>query len=305
MPSPSARLFRLAVTGRDGQVVRALLERGEASGVTVMALGRPDLDLAQPETVAAALRAAAPDAIVNAAAYTAVDKAESEPGLALAVNGAGAGAVAQAAAELRVPILQLSTDYVFDGSADRPYREDDPVGPLGAYGRSKLAGEEAVAAVGADYVILRTAWVYSPFGANFVKTMLRVAATRPAVSVVADQHGCPTAAHDIADALLAVARNLVEKPDEPALRGVFHMTGSGEATWAEFAEAIFAISAELAGPKASVTPITTADYPTPARRPKNSRLDGSKLARVHGVTLPAWRTSLQGCVSRLIKDEVR
>ena len=305
MPSPSARPFRLAVTGRAGQVVRALCERGQASGVTVMALGRPDLDLAQPDTVAAALRAATPDAVVNAAAYTAVDKAESEPGLALAVNGAGAAAVAQAAAELRVPILQLSTDYVFDGSAERPYREDDPVGPLGVYGRSKLAGEEAVAAAGADHAILRTAWVYSPFGANFVKTMLRVAATRPALSVVADQHGCPTAAHDIADAVLAVARNLVERPDEPTLRGIFHMTGSGEATWAEFAEAIFAISGDLGGPKAAVTPIRTADYPTPAKRPKNSRLDGSKLARVHGVTLPAWRTSLQACVSRLIKDEVQ
>ena len=305
MPSVEARPLRLVVTGRDGQVVRALSERAAATGVSVIALGRPTLDLAQPHTVTAALRAASPDTIVNAAAYTAVDKAESEPGLALAVNGAGAGAVAQAAAALGVPVIQLSTDYVFDGSADRPYREDDPVGPLGAYGRSKLAGEEAVAAAGPNHAILRTAWVYSPFGANFVKTMLRLAATRPTLSVVADQRGCPTAAHDIAEAVLTVARNLVDRPDATALRGTFHMTGSGEATWAAFAEAIFAISGARGGPRGDVLPIATADYPTPARRPMNSRLDGSKLAQAHGVVLPAWRSSLETCVARLIKDDGR
>ena len=174
--------------------------------------------------------------IVNAAAYTAVDKAEAEEAVATHVNGDGAGHVAEAAARLRVPLLHLSTDYVFDGVLDRPYREDDPTAPAGAYGRSKLAGEKLVAERCEDSVILRTAWVYSPFGANFVRTMLRLNETRDEVGVVADQRGNPTSALDIADALIAIAAR-VKDDSSPALRGVFHMTGSGEATWADFAEA--------------------------------------------------------------------
>lgn len=292
--------MRIAVTGREGQVVQSLLERGPVAGVTVVAVGRPDLDLADPDSVFAALKAAAPDLVVSAAAYTAVDKAESEPALAHAVNGAGAGAVAAAAAAFKVPVVHLSTDYVFDGAKPTPYGEDDPTGPLGVYGASKLAGEAAVAAHAADHVILRTAWVYSPFGANFVKTMLRIGEGRPVMRVVADQVGRPTSALDIADAVIAVGRTLAARPDEPALRGVFHLAAAGEASWADFAEAVFAGAKARGRTVPAVERITTADYPTPARRPANSRLDGSRLAARHGVTLPDWRASLDTVLDRLL-----
>ncbi|WP_075216432.1 dTDP-4-dehydrorhamnose reductase [Mongoliimonas terrestris] len=292
--------MRIAVTGREGQVVQSLLERGPVAGVTVVAVGRPDLDLADPDSVFAALKAAAPDLVVSAAAYTAVDKAESEPVLAHAVNGAGAGAVAAAAAAFKVPVVHLSTDYVFDGAKPTPYGEDDPTGPLSVYGASKLAGEAAVAAHAADHVILRTAWVYSPFGANFVKTMLRIGEGRPVVRVVADQVGRPTSALDIADAVIAVGRTLAARPDEPALRGVFHLAAAGEASWADFAEAVFAGAKARGRTVPAVERITTADYPTPARRPANSRLDGSRLAARHGVTLPDWRASLDTVLDRLL-----
>lgn len=294
--------MRILVTGKEGQVARALAERAQAHGAQVVLLGRPRLDLADPSGIEDILVRTGGDVIVNAAAYTAVDQAESEPELAEAINGIGAGVVAGAAAAMGVPVIQLSTDYVFDGTLDRPYREDDPVKPLGAYGVSKLLGEQAVAEETGNYAILRTAWVYSPFGKNFVKTMLRLAATREEIGVVADQVGSPTSAHTIADAVIAVARNLVERPQETALRGIFHMAGAGYASWAQFAEAIFAISARLGGPSAHVKAIATADYPTPARRPANSRLDCTKLATVHGVVLPSWQEALEACVGRLVQD---
>ncbi|MBV8565517.1 MAG: dTDP-4-dehydrorhamnose reductase [Methylobacteriaceae bacterium] len=294
--------MRIAVTGTRGQVVCSLLERGPAHGVDIVAVGRPALDLAEPASIHPALAAARPDVIVNAAAYTAVDRAESEPELATAINCAGAGAVASAACTLGVPLIQISTDYVFDGSSARSYREDDQTAPLGAYGRSKLAGERAVAERSADHAILRTAWIYSPFGANFVKTMLRLAAGRNEIAVVADQAGAPTSALDIADGVIAVAENLLKHSGEAALRGVFHMTGSGEANWAEFARAVFEASATRGGPGARVRPITTAEYPTPARRPANSRLDCGKLAQCHGVVLPAWRGSVESCVARILAE---
>jgi dTDP-4-dehydrorhamnose reductase len=292
--------MRLLVTGREGQVARALAERAAAQGVTVVPLARPELDLGHPETILPALRRAGGDIVVNAAAYTAVDRAESEPDLAHAVNATGAGAVAAAAAHLRIPVVQISTDYVFDGTCERPYRESDPVGPVGAYGRSKLAGEAAVAAATPDHVILRTAWVYAPFGQNFVRTMLRLAESREEVGVVADQQGTPTSALDIADGVIAVCRNLLARPDDQELRGVFHLTGAGHATWADLAEAVFATSARLGGPAARVRRIRSEEYPTPARRPANSRLDGSRLQRVHGVVLPDWRASVRSCVGRLL-----
>ena len=294
--------MRIVVTGREGQVARALAEVGAQNGITVVLVGRPALDLADPAGVLPALREARPDVVVNAAAYTAVDKAESEPDLAMAVNGAGAGAVAEAARALDVPVIQISTDYVFDGSATRPYREDDPTGPMGVYGATKLAGERAVIAANPRHAILRTAWVYAPFGVNFVRTMLRLAGTRDEVGVVADQRGCPTAALDIAAAIVEVAGRLVASPQDAALTGVFHLAGQGDAVWADVAEAVFAASAARGGPHARVTRITTADYPTPARRPANSRLDGSKLARVYGLTLPPWQVSVEACVRRLLAE---
>lgn len=292
--------MRIAVTGRTGQVVQSLLARAETAGVTVIPVGRPELDLAQPGNVRQALSAARPDCIVNAAAYTAVDKAETEPELAMRINGEGAGAVATAAAILGVPLIHISTDYVFDGMAPQPWREDDPTAPLSAYGRSKLAGEEAVRASGADWAILRTAWVYSPYGANFVKTMLRLAETRDEVGVVSDQLGSPTSAPDLADAIIAVAQALVARPGDASLRGVFHAAGTGEASWADLAETVFATSAALGGPSAGVRRITTIDYPTPARRPGNSRLDCSLLTARHGLRLPPWRDSVQTCVATLL-----
>lgn len=292
--------MRIAVTGRTGQVVQSLLARAETAGVTVIPVGRPELDLAQPEGVRQALATASPDCVVNAAAYTAVDKAETEPELALRINGEGAGAVAAAAAALGVPLIQISTDYVFDGMAPQPWRESDATAPLSAYGRSKLAGEEAVMASGADWTILRTAWVYSPYGANFVKTMLRLAESRGEVGVVSDQLGSPTSALDLADAIIAAAKALVARPGAASLRGVFHAAGMGEASWADLAETVFAASAALGGPSARVRRIATIDYPTPARRPSNSRLDCSLLAARHGLRLPPWQGSVQTCVATLL-----
>lgn len=287
--------LRLVVTGREGQVARALAEAGAVAGITVVCLARPELDLERPDGVVDLITAARPDVVINAAAHTAVDQAESEPERAMAVNAAGAGAVAAAAATVRAPVIQLSTDYVFDGLKRTSYVEDDPVAPTGAYGLSKLAGERAVMAATADHAILRTAWVYAPFGKNFVRTMLRLGAARDEVGVVSDQIGCPTYAPDIADGILAVARNLVDRPGDPALRGIFHMAGAGETTWAGLAEAIFAIE----GLPVRVRPIATADYPTAARRPANSRLDCAKLAGSHGLRLPDWRSSLAACLDRL------
>jgi dTDP-4-dehydrorhamnose reductase len=290
--------MKIAVTGTTGQVVTSLIERGTVAGHEVIAIGRPDLDLADPVSVVRTLSAAAPDVIVSAAAYTAVDKAESESDLAFAVNGAGPTAVAQASKALGVPLIHISTDYVFDGTLDRSYVESDPTGPTGVYGASKLAGERAVLDGHDDSAVLRVAWVYSPFGGNFVKTMLRLAGDRDELGVVGDQVGNPTSALAIADGILQVATNMVSDSGSQ-LRGIFHMTAQGEASWADFAQAIFAASAARGGPSASVRAIGTADYPTPATRPANSRLDCSRIAQVHGITLPDWRTSLDDVMDRL------
>ncbi|MGO4704946.1 dTDP-4-dehydrorhamnose reductase [Microvirga sp. 2MCAF38] len=297
--------MRILVTGTEGQVARAMRERGILHGVEIVPVGRPTIDLASPSGLEDTLMDLGGDIIVNAAAYTAVDQAETEPELAQAINGIGAGALAGAAAAMNIPIIQISTDYVFDGTKESPYREDDPVSPLGAYGLSKLMGEEAVAAETPNHVILRTAWVYSPFGKNFVKTMLRLAESRDEVSVVADQRGAPTSALDIADGIITISRNLVAHPKERDMRGIFHMTGAGTASWAQFAAAIFECSASFGGPTARVRPIGTLDYPTPAKRPANSVLDCTKLASLHGVALPSWRMSLEPCVKRILEEAQR
>lgn len=296
--------MRIVVTGGpDGQVLLSLTERGGAVGHGIVGLGRPELDLVRDkEAIVRAIEQAAPEVVVSAAAYTAVDKAESERELAFAINARGAEAVAKAAERLGVPVIHISTDYVFDGSKPAPYVESDVPNPVSVYGASKLAGEEAVLAASPNSVVLRTAWVYSPFNANFAKTMLRLASDREEVGVVADQRGNPTSALDIADAILAVAANLVAS-EEQDLRGVFHMTGQGEGSWADFAEHIFSTSASAGGPSATVRRIATADYPTPARRPANSRLDSSKLHEFHKVQLPHWRTSTDEVVWRLVEEQ--
>ena len=297
--------MRLVVTGREGQVVRALLERFSGGAIEVVALGRPQIDLSGPtEPVVAALKETMPDVIVSAAAYTQVDRAETEPDVAFAVNEQGARGVAQAARQLSVPLIHLSTDYVFDGAKASPYVEEDKLGPTGVYGASKLAGERAVLGQHGDCTILRIAWVYSPFGTNFVKTMLRLASDRDEIAVVSDQMGNPTSAIDIADGILAVATNLCSDCS-PALRGIFHMTADGTASWAEFAEAIFSASAELGGPVATVKRIKSSEYPTAAVRPANSSLDSSKLARIHEVHLPNWHSSLNKVVAGVLQRAAR
>ena len=296
--------MRIVVTGGpEGQVLESLIERGTLAGHEIVALGRPELDLmVDTATIVNALSAARPEAVVSAAAYTAVDKAEDEPDLAFAINDRGAGAVAQGANHLGVPLVHLSTDYVFNGTKSAPYTEDDATDPVSVYGASKLAGERAVLSAHDRAAILRTAWVYSPFNANFVKTMLRLAEARDEVSVVADQQGNPTSALDIADAVIEVLTKLSASSDQQ-LRGVFHMTGHGDTTWAEFAAAIFSASAAHDGPSARVCPITTSEYPTKAKRPANSRLDNAKLARTYGVRLPPWQESLETVVSRLLQPQ--
>lgn len=294
--------MRIAVTGRDGQVVRSLGERAANTDFEVVAIGRPFLDLSKPaDNIIAAIESARPDVVVSAAAYTSVDKAESEADLAFAINELGPRALARAARGISVPVIHISTDYVFDGTKESPYVEEDMTRPTCVYGRSKLAGEQAVLTEHDNAVVLRTAWVYSPFSSNFLKTMLRLARDRDEVGVVSDQHGNPTSALDIADGIIAVARNLVEN-NEPAGRGIFHMASIGEASWADFAEAIFAVSRKLGGPTAEVRRIGTGDYPTIARRPANSRLDSSKIERVHGVQLPNWQDSVEQIVSTLLQS---
>jgi dTDP-4-dehydrorhamnose reductase len=289
----------ILVAGKTGQLARCLAEEARRRGCALVALGRPELDLARPELLAEAVAAPTPRAIVNAAAYTAVDKAEAEPTLAMAVNRDGAGALAAVARRLGVPFIHVSTDYVFDGRKAAPYREDDLPSPLGAYGRSKLDGEAAVRAACPAGVILRTSWVYSPFGQNFVATMLRLAATREKVQVVDDQHGAPTAAPDLAAALLDLVEQLTAQRSADRTGGIYHLTNAGETTWYGFAGAIFAGWARRGHRVPTLEPITTAQYPTPARRPANSRLDCSKIARVFGLRLPPWQSSLDRCLNDL------
>jgi dTDP-4-dehydrorhamnose reductase len=288
--------MRILVTGREGQVARSIAERLGERHELIFA-GRPGFDLTDRESVVRAVAEATPEMVVSAAAYTAVDRAETEPDLAMAVNAEGPRFLAEACARAGIAIVHLSTDYVFDGSGDRPWREDDPTGPVNVYGRTKLAGEQAIREAGGQYAILRTSWVYSPFGTNFVKTMLRLARDRDTLNVVDDQIGCPTSAIDIADGIGAVAR-CWEEGEGPC--GTYHLGGSEAMSWADFARATFAQSMALGGPHAQVTGIATEQYPTPARRPLNSRIDSRAFADDFGFAMPDWRDSLQEVVSRLV-----
>lgn len=292
--------MRILVAGSQGQLAQALAEAAAARPeVTALALGRPALDLTRTSGVLAALLDFTPDVIVNAAAYTAVDKAESEPEAAMALNADGPRRLAEAANRMGAALIHISTDYVFDGTKPTPYVEDDPTAPLGAYGASKLAGEVAVRETLPRHVILRTAWVHSPFGTNFVKTMLRLAREREEIRVVADQIGTPTYAPHLADAVLAIAGSFVE-PLSRERWGTYHAAGRGEATWHELACEVMRVSESLGGPAARIVPITTAEYPTPARRPANSRLACGKLEGAFAVRLPDWREGVATCVTRLL-----
>ena len=275
------------VFGKTGQVATELRRLGD-----VVALGRDEADLAHPEACATVIRRIKPSAVINAAAYTGVDKAEVEEGLATTINGAAPGAMAAAAADLGVPFLHISTDYVFNGTGDRPWLPEDVPGPLGAYGRSKLAGETATHAAGGQWAVLRTSWVFSAHGANFARTMLRLGAERDSLRVVSDQVGGPTAAADIAAALLAMTAQM---RDDPSKGGTYHFSGQPSVSWADFAREIFA----QAGRPVTVMPIPASEYPTPAQRPANSRLDCESLMRDFGIARPDWKASLGAVLAEL------
>lgn len=292
--------MKVLVTGRDGQLARALAETAGA-GVQVVAIGRPELDITDEKSVAAAVARAGPDIVVNAAAYTAVDKAETEPAVAHAVNALGAEHVATVCAARTIPIIHISTDYVFDGTKSGPYLEGDPTAPINVYGGTKLEGEQRVAKACERHLILRTAWVHSPWGVNFVKTMLRLATTRPNIGVVDDQMGSPTYAPHLAAIVLAIAARV--SADPAGVRwGVYHAVGGGETTWYGFAREIFRRAAEQGLPAAEVDAIAAAAYPTPARRPANSRLNCDKLRLALGLELPDWRVGVHDCVARISRS---
>ncbi len=279
----------ILVTGGTGQLASAL---AVSASVPIVRVGRPDFDFDQPDSIAAVFRRAAPWLVVNAAAYTAVDAAETDAEAAYRANRDGPAVLARLCAEAGTPLIHLSTDYVFDGAKDAPYVETDPVAPQGVYGASKLAGETAVLAGGGQAIVLRTSWVYAAVGRNFVLTMLNLATTRDRLQVVADQVGCPTAAADVAAAILAIAMRVRTEGWEQRFGGVFHAAGSGSTTWYGLASAVFEEAARHGSRIPRVDPITTAEYPTKAKRPANSRLDCSKLAAVFDVRLPPWRPSL-------------
>ncbi len=288
------------VVGKSGQLARSMAAR-KWDGFDIVCLGRDELDLARPENIPSRLEAHRPALVVNAGAYTAVDKAETDAASAFAVNRDGPAALAEACARAGIPLIHVSTDYVFDGSKKGAYCEDDAVSPLGVYGASKLAGEEAVRAAGPRHMILRTSWVYSPYGANFVKTMLRLAETRDEVSVVCDQFGCPSYAPDIADAIGALVPRLLSGEE---IYGTFHMAGRDATTWHDFAAGIFAEAGKRGVRVPSLKAIPTSDYPTPAKRPMNSRLDCAKLEAATGLRLPGWESGIGRCLDALLPARV-
>jgi len=279
--------MRIVVLGQSGQVATELQRRAKAANAHLTVLGREAADLSDPASAAAVLRGLIgnADAVINAAAYTAVDRAEDEPDLARLVNADAPTALARIAAHAGVPFLHVSTDYVFDGSGETGRSPDTPTAPLGIYGATKADGEAGVRAAGGPHAILRTSWVFSAHGNNFVRTMLRLGADRDALRVVADQIGGPTPATAIADALFVMARDLIA---ERAPSGTWHFAGAPEVSWADFSRAIF----DAADMDVAITDIPSADYPTPARRPANSRLDCSATERAFGIVRPDWRAGL-------------
>lgn len=285
---------KILVFGKNGQVARALALLSHPSWTFA---GRDDADLADASSVKNMLQKWKWDAVINAAAYTAVDKAESEESLAFAVNAEAPEIMAKHCAAQKIPFIHLSTDYVFDGKKSAPYNEEDRTNPLSVYGRTKEAGEKNILNAGGQGVILRTSWVYAPEGKNFLLTMLRLGQQQDELRIVNDQRGAPTSAAMIADAISQILSQAFADRD---VAGLFHMTASGNASWYEFAQAIFTIAAEKGLKTPSrLMPITTAEYPTPARRPLNSQLDCTKLADTFGINLPEWRQGLQECMEVL------
>lgn len=291
--------MRILVTGVHGQLSRCLMEcAAERHGLQVIAIGRPTLDLEILGSAAEAIAAAKPDLVINAAAYTAVDQAEDEPDRARRINAEAAGEIAAAARALSARVVHISTDFVFDGEASQPYTEDAAANPLGVYGRTKLAGEEAVRSANPDHLIVRTAWLYSPFGRNFVATIMRTAQDRDTLAVVDDQHGSPTSAFDLAEGLL-IAIDAWSKGGRVGLGETYHLAGSGSASWFDLARAVMDDCASLGLPHAEVRPIASADWPAKAARPVYSELDSGRFGRDFGHIPPHWRTSVRKVVERL------
>jgi dTDP-4-dehydrorhamnose reductase len=286
--------MKILINGQNGQVSRELQRRLGGVGELIV-LGRDQLDLAQPDHIRQHVQTVRPDLIINAAAHTAVDQAESEPELAFAINATGPGVLAEEALALGIPLIHYSTDYVFDGSKAEPYDEDDAPNPLGVYGKSKWAGEQAITAVQGQHLILRTSWVYSTHGRNFLLTMQRLLQEKPELRIVADQIGVPTWAGTIANSTVA----LIERwqAGQAGAWGTYHLTARGETSWFGFAQAIGNALREQGKPCANLLPIPSSDYPTPAARPLNSRLDCSRLRREWGVSQPDWQTALRECLA--------
>jgi dTDP-4-dehydrorhamnose reductase len=289
----------ILIAGKSGQLARCLVESGAQRGTPVVAIGRPELDVENAASIERAARAIEPSALVNAAAYTAVDRAESEPGRAFAVNSDGAEHLAVEAKRRGVPLIHISTDYVFDGQKSSPYIEEDIAAPLGVYGRSKLEGEAAVLKACPAALVLRTSWIYSSFGHNFVKSMLRRAEAHDHIPVVDDQTGSPTSANDLANAILDILGQTGAE-GFGSRAGVYHLAGQGETTWYGFASAIFAGWEGRGRSVTNLVAIKSAEYSTLARRPANSRLDCAKIKRQFGIQLPAWQRSLEACLDRLL-----
>lgn len=294
------RKLRYLVTGREGQVARSLLERATAhESVEIITASRPEFNLRDSKSIESTLDAVNPDIIISAAAYTSVDKAEKDFIEAKSINTDGVSCLARWAGIRDLPLIHISTDYVFDGRNSQPYKESDDVSPLGVYGQTKLEAEREILKFSKNHVILRTSWVYSPYGANFVKTMLSLSKTRDSINVVNDQYGNPTSAIDLADGILCVANNILERRID-VQRGIFHLSGSGEASWSDFAKNIMQTSRKLGGPSADIREIPSVEYPTAAVRPKNSRLDCGRVSDVHGIRLPNWQDSVYIVVKRIL-----
>jgi dTDP-4-dehydrorhamnose reductase len=300
--------MRLLIAGWQGQIARGLVEAAPACpDVRACAVGRAALDICSAKSIERALAQIEPTIVINSAAYTAVDKAETDAERAFQLNRDGARMLAEAAARRQVPILHISTDYVYGGKKNGgPYVEDDATDPQTVFGRSKLEGEMAVKEANPRHVILRTSWIFSATGRNFVKTMLAQAAERASVRVVDDQRGSPTYAPHLVAAILELARQLSARKDDKGSDdepwGVYHAAGTGTTTWRALAEEVFRCSGALGGPTAEVEPIKSADYPTPAERPMNSQLDCTKLERTFGLKLPPWQQGVAECVERLLKE---
>lgn len=293
------------VAGKNGQVARCLRDLAFQQNIPIVAVGRPELDLKDRSSIDRVLDAIEPSAVINAAAYTAVDRAETESAAAFAINSTGAAEIADAAGRRRIPFLHLSTDYVFDDGKKSPYDEDDIVAPLNIYGASKLAGEVAVLKACPGAVILRTSWIYSPYGNNFVRTMKRLSETQLIVKVVDDQRGTPTSAAELASAVLKIVARLQSVGSRDDDAGIYHLAGEGEASWHELASAVFAGLARRRRSVALLQSIATDEYPTLARRPQNSCLDSSRAERVFGIRLASWRSSLEVCLDQLVMDGAR